>query len=664
MESENYLSTPVGRDVFHKTKNIVNELKRKRVKLYIEPGAEPCYDHKRQAIFLPHEKPLTLKTYTLLEHELSHVLFDSKDPDSAVRRILEVFGFPYNSRNYVPIFIALNAFEDERVESLWGRIYRGTARRFRILRKTFFEELKITEDPVGALLNAFVGEPPIYDSSKYLDAYNDAVKLFEQVRYTTYEGAVICTKLFVEKHLLPYLKKYDEIRECFVSASEKAQEFRDQYFREFFSNPMKAAKQAEKTVAEIQEIMEKIQDKLNGAEMPDEEKRELEELYENALKLLKEAESKIERCEDTGRFDIREFALMQKTFENAARILSAAVPEHGENARKYLREEFEEMSNRDLEKLEDVVHLEGKELQDRLEHERKAAETYLKWLEKRLSAPKFRVVKNRVPEVKGFVNVRNSVEGETDVLKLLPCYRQLHRFWEKLRGRLVEVRDEEGLEVDLDDYIQFKVRKTGEPFVTEDVGPGMAIAIGVDCSGSMDGWNIQYAKDILYTLWKSLEPLKKYVDLEVYAWRQEDTSKFSIDVQRCKKPEDVAKLYADGYTPTPLAVQYGVHILSRKRHPKKLLIIITDGKPQSFSTKGRLGTLWLVKETRKTVLEAARKGISVVGIYVNVARDPYPQKLMEEMFPNRHVVVKDFDEVGKVLTRYLTKLIMREVHAG
>ena len=72
---------------------------------------------------------------TAMNHELAHVLFDSFDPRAL--QTLRDWAFQYgalntspNTRAFQVYHTAMNVIEDQRIESLWGKIYLGNAKDF------------------------------------------------------------------------------------------------------------------------------------------------------------------------------------------------------------------------------------------------------------------------------------------------------------------------------------------------------------------------------------------------------------------------------------------------------------------------------------------------------------------------------------------------------
>ena len=109
---------------------------------------------------------------TAMNHELAHVLFDSFDPKAL--QTLKDWAFQWgaeNSNEYRRAFqvyhTAMNVIEDQRIESLWGKIYLGNFRDFQRVRKKLGKELTFVDHPSAVLLAERFFRPDLVTPSKY-----------------------------------------------------------------------------------------------------------------------------------------------------------------------------------------------------------------------------------------------------------------------------------------------------------------------------------------------------------------------------------------------------------------------------------------------------------------------------------------------------------------
>lgn len=618
------------RDILFKTKDVIEIVKGRKIQLRPVPNFKGVHVDVVGGTITVGKPPVDYRPmykgiYTMLEHALAYFLFDSADvPASASEE--------YGMAGYEALRKVVGIFESHRVRNLWSRIYPGSAKRFGIYFKLLAQERAKSggdPDPIDALVRSYLGLPPLEGEEEW---HAEATRLLREVEGGTYRSSLLVGLYYFKKYVLPSLPR--ELPEWppptpdTVRPSASAQEY---------------------------EAVKSIVDRALGEGEAGQEELEPKEGEEGSSG---EGGGSVEEGSE-------ERGGRQADEEGAEdREAGGEAEEEGEE------EKAEGGSGRGGESAEEE---QAPGLEQALGRERLAMEERLEEIEEKLEeiaqrGGGKRVREGQVPGVTGTViadDVRDS--GEVKLVKLFPGYAELRRFFERIRGKIREAPDEDGVVVDQDELIQRRIRKTGEVFVTEEPGRGVAVALAVDCSGSMNEvvqtpWgqtrNVEVAKAAAYTIAKALEPLRGVVDFEVYGWGG-GTGRMAIRIQRCRKPADigglVANLYGYGWTPTHLAVEYGRYILGGKPHSKKILIVITDGLPEV----GGFSTDWLAVRARRAVFSCLRQGIQVFGIMVG--RSATCRKYMSVMFPNRHVVVEDFERAGKVLARYLTNLISKTV---
>ena len=138
---------------------------------------------------------------TAMNHELAHVLFDSFDP-RAIQTIKD-WSFQWGASNtpsYSLAFgvyhTAMNVIEDQRIESLWGRIYLGNFRDFIRVRKKLGKELTFIDHPSAVLLAERFFRPDLVSPSKYAHV----AQFIHDV-----EGKSLSSTMIVLKRIKPYL---------------------------------------------------------------------------------------------------------------------------------------------------------------------------------------------------------------------------------------------------------------------------------------------------------------------------------------------------------------------------------------------------------------------------------------------------------------------------
>jgi Mg-chelatase subunit ChlD len=227
----------------------------------------------------------------------------------------------------------------------------------------------------------------------------------------------------------------------------------------------------------------------------------------------------------------------------------------------------------------------------------------------------------------------------------------------RARGKVRDISDEEGIEVDLDDYIQKKAgNKEAGVFRDEEMVPGLHVAILLDVSGSMSGRPLEIAKSILLTLHAALKETKT-VKYSVYAFSGSGNSDYITPVVRLT-PERMADIEATSYFPythTHHGVQYVTNILSRETG-KKLLIILTDGMPEA---RGHANP---IVYTSIAISKARKKGIIVFSIFVSQSYAVDRESLRKVFGPETTwAVVEDMQHAGKVLINVVSRQVLNNL---
>ena len=203
--------------------NIVENVKDVKIKLeYSSRSQGYTYTHDQPSEAKPSHEILIgrikgIEQFTLLNHELGHIMFDS--PTTSGKELIEKWvddilneqgGFPETTFNYikrqmyVTYWSALNIIEDQRIESMMGRLWLGNIKRFDKALKNMggnFEQVKRT-DPINTLLYIR------FHQDKYVKnnpSYNKAKQILEDVIETDAYGALIALRMY-KPHIDEYIK--------------------------------------------------------------------------------------------------------------------------------------------------------------------------------------------------------------------------------------------------------------------------------------------------------------------------------------------------------------------------------------------------------------------------------------------------------------------------
>lgn len=138
-----------------------------------------------------------------------------------------------------------------------------------------------------------------------------------------------------------------------------------------------------------------------------------------------------------------------------------------------------------------------------------------------------------------------------------------------------------------------------------------AVVLAIDCSGSMSGDRIRLAGQAVYATACALEGLPG-CHLAVIAFP--DNQVVLQFGQRARKHRSEFGLRARGGTPMHEAIQMATVLLSKRREPRKVLLIATDGEPDSEA------------QAELAILAAKRMGIETMAIGI---KQDVPKSLFE-----------------------------------
>ncbi len=147
----------------------------------------------------------------------------------------------------------------------------------------------------------------------------------------------------------------------------------------------------------------------------------------------------------------------------------------------------------------------------------------------------------------------------------------------------------------------------------------VAAAILVDISGSTDGWVLNTEREALVLLSEALEGIKDKYAIYAFSGRTRANCDFYIVKNFNDKYDDgvrrrIAGLKAGDYTRMGAPIRHLTEILNRINAGKKLMITLSDGKPEDYDEyKGEYG----IEDTRKALIEAKNKGIAAFCITID-----------------------------------------------
>jgi nitric oxide reductase NorD protein len=190
----------------------------------------------------------------------------------------------------------------------------------------------------------------------------------------------------------------------------------------------------------------------------------------------------------------------------------------------------------------------------------------------------------------------------------------------------------------------------------------LAVALLADVSASTDAWVadtrriVDVEKEALLVVCEALDALgDRYGifafsgegadDVAVPALKAFDEPK-SLAVER-----RIAALDADRYTRVGAAVRHVTAALGRERATRRLLLILSDGKPNDVDIyEGPYG----VEDTRQAVAEARRQGVTVFCLTVDREAPRYAARIFGR---NGFAVLRRTDELPAVVIDVLRRLV-------
>ena len=156
-----------------------------------------------------------------INHELAHVLFNSFD-ERATKTIMkwaDEWG-DQKARAYHEYHEALNVLEDQRIESLWGKIYLGNVREFQRTRKNLGKDLEFVDHPNFVLLAERFFRDDMVEKSKY----SFLKQYLHDVEFTDITGSITVLnkiKPYIDEKINDVIERQKQIDNYKEQAKEK-----------------------------------------------------------------------------------------------------------------------------------------------------------------------------------------------------------------------------------------------------------------------------------------------------------------------------------------------------------------------------------------------------------------------------------------------------------
>lgn len=221
---------------------------------------------------------------------------------------------------------------------------------------------------------------------------------------------------------------------------------------------------------------------------------------------------------------------------------------------------------------------------------------------------------------------------------MLRRIRQVRRQFEALRPRHELLRAQpDGHDLDLDALVRARCDLRAGSGSLDRVhlamrpqGHDLAVTLLVDVSLSTDSWVdghrvLDVEKEALLVLAHGLAACGDNHSILTFtsrrrSWVRLETVKAFGEPMTVQVEQRIGSLKPGYYTRIGAAVRYAAAELAEQPQRKKLLIVLTDGKPNDVDHyEGRFA----VEDTRKAVQEARRLGTSVFGVTIDAAAQSY-----------------------------------------
>jgi len=226
--------------------------------------------------------------------------------------------------------------------------------------------------------------------------------------------------------------------------------------------------------------------------------------------------------------------------------------------------------------------------------------------------------------------------------------RSVRRRFEALRGEdRVHRRQFEGEEIDLDAHVESWAERKGGGEGSSRLFTqrrrserSLAVMFMIDMSGSTKGWVNDAERESLVLLCEAIEALgDSYAIYGFSGW-----TRARCDIYRVKRFDDrydnavrqrIAGIEAKDYTRMGVAVRHLSGLLQRQPARHKLLVTLSDGRPDDHGDeyRGRYG----IEDTRHALLEARGKGIQSFCITI----DRHGADYLPQLYGRSHYAVID-----------------------
>lgn len=236
----------------------------------------------------------------------------------------------------------------------------------------------------------------------------------------------------------------------------------------------------------------------------------------------------------------------------------------------------------------------------------------------------------------------------------------------RVMGKRRTTHEETGTSIDPIAYVQGRIAGRIEPCFLQDItGRGFKSLVLLDRSGSMGGAKKTQAERACRIVSKALQ--FPFVDLAVWGFQSFDNAE--VDITRFDPRAegfDAEHAHVGGLTPLHIAIRLAVRYMEQGTETKQL-IVVTDGFPVHNRRDGRaFGTGQLMSFCREEVRRGRQHGVNVTGVMIGSgASYDVSAKQMEFVFgSNRNWKFIDSQRVGTDLVSLVSQSFMKYLRSG
>lgn len=245
---------------------------------------------------------------------------------------------------------------------------------------------------------------------------------------------------------------------------------------------------------------------------------------------------------------------------------------------------------------------------------------------------------------------------------------RIRRQFEALRPRMVTFRRQaDGDDLDLEALVRSRVDMVADGTLndrvyqkTRAVARDLSVAVLVDVSLSTDAWMddrrvLDVEKEALSVFLSGINACGDENAVFTFTSRKRDNVRVST-VKDFDEPfgdtvlRRVAALKPGSYTRMGAAVRHVTAQLEKRPHRHRLLLVLTDGKPNDMDHyEGRFG----IEDTRHALMDARRKGLCPFGVTVDRKAQEYFPALFGR---GRYAIVGQVSRLSRALPRIYQSL--------